>query len=148
MTDADTPDLLPPPREDEVLAAIDAGDFAAAERWPRQYAELTDIFADELVGGPLRLPEARARLVAQALMARAAREYQGTRQLYVPKGDALERAIRDTKIWAEHDGTVDGPTGIDALAVRYRMTAVRIWQILREQRQLHLRRIQPDLFGL
>ena len=141
------PDLLPPLREGELLAAIEAGAFADPGRWPRQFAELTNIFADELGRGAAGLDDALARRVAQALMARVARDYQGSRQLYIPKGDALERTIRDAEIWAAHDGTVEGPGGIDALAARHRMTAVRIWQILREQRRLHLKRIRPDLFG-
>jgi Mor family transcriptional regulator len=123
-----------------------ACDLAAnAERWPRQMAEITDLIADEL--GKCEPPQepAAARRLAGRLMARLAREFGGS-SLYLPKADALERTLRDARLWAEYDGTVDGPHGVRELARREDMTMIHVYRILAVQRGLHRRAVQRDLF--
>ena len=119
---------------------------ADPQRWPRQLAELTDYLADELARVHPDLGAAPARALAGRLMARIAREYGGG-TLYIPKGDAVERALRDARLWADYDGTLAGPRGIEALARREGLTAVHVYRILAAQRDLRYRQQQPDLFG-
>lgn len=115
-------------------------------RWPVQLAELTDLIADALVVGG-GVPAHEARRQGAHVVTRVCREYGGT-SLYIPKSDAIERALRDLALWAEHDGTVDGARGITALARRHRLTEQRVWQIISAERERHWRRVQPELPGL
>lgn len=115
-----------------------------ADRWPRQLAALTDSCLAALTQTLPDLEPARARQAAVALIERITGEYGGT-QWYVPKTDALDRARRNLALWAEHDGTVDGPRGIRALARRHALTEVAVWGILREQRRLHIQRNKLSL---
>jgi Mor family transcriptional regulator len=109
--------------------------IATPERWPRQLADLTDLVADEISAAQVTDPGATRRL-ACSIVTRICREYGGG-SLYVPKTDAIERALRNLEIWAAHDGTTEGPRGIRALAKRYGMSANAIWDILRQERALH-----------
>lgn len=114
-------------------------------RWPRQMAEITDILADELTRTDSQMESVAARRMACRLMARIAREFGGG-GLYIPKTDALERTLRDERLWAEYDGTVDGPHGIHALARREGLTAIHTYRIIAAQRALHRASTQLDLF--
>lgn len=115
-----------------------------AGRVPALMADWTDILADELVKGNGTTDPQAARRLAMRLVARVCREYGGT-YTYIPKGDALDRAIRDAQIWADYDGTANGPRGVAALARRENVSAVHIYRILEQQRTLHRRKIQPEL---
>jgi len=140
---SEQPDLLGEP--DQQLLAGAATLAADPERWPRQMAEITDLLVDELMRAPSRLPPADARRLGGRLMARIATEFGGG-YFYLPKADALERMLRDARLWAEFDGTVDGPRGVRVLARREGLTTIHVYRILATQRQLHLRRVQGDLF--
>ncbi|WP_052315056.1 Mor transcription activator family protein [Thiocystis violascens] len=142
MTDDDLfPDLL----RDLPAAALDtlADDPA---RWPAVLAGLSDYVLDELLTGLPATAPALARRLAYRVVARIMREHGGT-QLYIPKGDAVLRALRDLEIWSRYDGTVDGPGGLNALARRHGLSAARVRVALRRQRDLHRARVQPDLFA-
>jgi len=121
--------------------ADDLARVSGQERWPRQLSEMTDLVADAIRGG-VDLDPAAVRMVACLVVTRLCTEYGGS-AFYVPKSDAIHRAIRDLEIWAAHDGTVDGANGIRALARRYAMSANAIWDILRAQRALHRAFQQP-----
>jgi Mor family transcriptional regulator len=115
----------------EALARI-----ATHDRWPRQLADLTDLVTDEIKAAEILDDPGATRRLACAIVTRICREYGGG-SLYVPKTDAIERALRNLEIWAAHDGTTEGPRGIRALAKRYGMSANAIWDILRQERALH-----------
>lgn len=144
-----------PPETLELFPGVDmqllegAATLAAdPERWPRQMAEITDLLEDELAKpeSALKLDHAAARRLAGRLMARLAREFGGS-SLYLPKADALERTLRDARLWAEFDGTVDGPGGVETLARREGLTTIHVYRILAVQRGLHRRSVQGDLFA-
>lgn len=132
------------PDLDDYLAGA-ASLAADPARWPRELVEITDYLADELGHARPELDPTAARVLAGRLMARIAREYGGT-TLYLPKGLALERTLRDLRIWAEYDGTVAGPHGIEAIARREGISTIYVYRILAAQRDLHRRRRQADLF--
>jgi Mor family transcriptional regulator len=108
-------------------------------------AELTDLLVDELQHAGAEPDPAAARRLAGRLMARIAREFGGG-SMYLPKADALERTLRDARLWAEFDGTVDGPGGVAVLARREGLTTIHVYRILAVQRGLHRRSVQADLF--
>lgn len=116
------------------LPAAAEGISADTERWPAQMAELADFAADELLR--CGLDRSTARRYGCRVAARLCQEFGGARY-YWPRADALARAVRDMQIWAEHDGTRDGPNGISAIARRYKLTDNQIWAILRAQRLMH-----------
>jgi Mor family transcriptional regulator len=99
-------------------------------------AEITDFLVDELARGPEAMPAPTARRIGGRQMARIAREFGGG-YFYVPKADALERALRDLRLWTDFDGTVTGAQGINALARREGLTAVRVRDILKAQEEIH-----------
>lgn len=107
-----------------------------AGRWPKQFAEMTDIITDELAEVFPSLEPDEIRRAGVRCIYRFAREFGGS-NAYMPKLDVLERTLRDLKIWSEHDGTADGPNGIYALSKRYSLSSQAIWAILRKQRALH-----------
>lgn len=113
-------------------------------RWPTQLAEMTEIIQDELARALPELPDEVIRRAACRQICRFIGEYGGTRP-YIPKDDAIRRALRDLSIWGEHDGTVDGPHGIRALGRKHNLSEVAVWSVLREQRKLHVKRVQADL---
>lgn len=124
-------DSLPAP----CLCPADAQALAdGAAVWPERLGDLLDLCLDEITSSNLVQAPADRRLLAVLLVARLSAEYGGSRE-YWPKADSISRALRDARIWAEHDGTTDGRNGIKALARRYRLTDTQIWAILRAQRQ-------------
>ena len=141
-TDSDTLELFEEPDQD----LLDGAASLAADpgRWPRQMAELTDLMCDEIERAGQVAPR-EARRLAGRLMARIAVEFGGS-ALYLPKADALDRILRDARIWADFDGTVDGPHGVKVLARREGITTIHCYRILAVQRGLHRRSVQRDLF--
>lgn len=119
---------------------------ADPQRCPRQMAEITDLLADELAKSRPELGPEQARALAGRQMARLAREFGGG-NFYLPKGDALERALRDLRLWSDFDGTIAGPGGVETLARREGLTTIHVYRILAVQRDLHRARVQGDLFG-
>lgn len=61
---------------------------------------------------------------------------------YLPKGDDVRRSVRDAEIWSSFDGH-----NVAELAARYRVSVVRIYQVLAVQRQIARRQRQGDLFA-
>ena len=107
-------------------------------KWPKALANLVDVVeaAHRRAGDDKDLARDRAFITVRALS-----RYAGGRQLYMPKGDVLERALRDREIWERHRGN-----NVDDLAEAYGLTVVQVYSILAEQRALHRQRMQPSLF--
>lgn len=112
-------------------------------RWPTQLAEMTEIIQDELARALPDLPDEVIRRAACRQICRFIGEYGGTRP-YIPKDDAIRRALRDLSIWSEHDGTVDGEHGIRALGAKHGLSEVAVWAVLRQQRKLHRQPLPGD----
>lgn len=126
-------------RPDDLMDAIDAGEItldgdcdaeSGPGRWRGKAIEVVDILADELARGPLAASDANLRLEAVRLVARLAHHF-GPTNLYLFSPRHLERELRDLRIRAEHDGTVDGLRGIDALSRQYCLSPAQIYAILR-----------------
>lgn len=66
---------------------------------------------------------------------------------YIPRGQVVKRAIRDTRMYADWCGTpsVQGMAPPE-LARKYHMAVQTCYEIIARQRALH-RRMEPDLFG-
>lgn len=115
---------------------------AEPERWSVRMAEMIDLVLDEVHASALLPLPQEQRTLAVRVVTRLCQEYGGGQE-YWPKPDRIARALRDARIWAEHDGTTEGPRGVYALAKRHKVSAVQVWAILRAQRDLHRRRPRP-----
>ena len=110
----------------------------ARGKWPKDLVALCDIYAQELAS--LGIEEQQARKISlRLLMAQA--NYGGGRVFYLPKGDAIRRAVRDHNIWTEFNGR-----NHQELARQHNLTVPRVYNILAEQKALHVSRNQPQLF--
>lgn len=68
-------------------------------------------------------------------------QHLGGVQLYLPKGDGIKQLLRDITIYQQFTGT-----NVKALAHQYDLTEVRIYQIIKQQRSLHIAKVQRQLF--
>ena len=116
------------PEPDLLLLAAEEG------RLPPLIGELVDLAAAELAAGDAPYEPYQARRTAMRIVARLCREHGGTSP-YLPKGNAMDRALRVAAIWADYDGTVTGPCGIRALAMREGLSEVHVYRVLDAQRE-------------
>lgn len=116
----------------EVLARLQVD---APGAWEGTLAEMLDIVTAAL--DRRGIVDARARAAEIVIDLGGA---MGGR--YLPKGDDVRRAVRDAQIWRDYNGR-----NVTDLAVRYRLTVVRVYQVLAAQRQITRGQRQGDLFG-
>lgn len=67
--------------------------------------------------------------------------YFGGRDMYIPNGESLKKALRDIKIWNEFKGN-----NLEQLSREYGLTERRISEIIAEQRAVLVARKQRRLF--
>lgn len=127
------------PIPDDVLDHLD--DPQVKERWPRDLAAMLDVLESEL-GRQVHDETQARRLAAVAITALA--EYHGGRMFYLPKGKGLALAIRDKQMWDSYRCNRDD---VQRLAAVHGLTEQQVYTILRRQRAIHRRRIQPDLLS-
>jgi Mor family transcriptional regulator len=125
-------DPLPP----DVLEHLDDPDVRA--RWPRDLVNQYDVVLSAI---KTELDEPSARRVALRII-ESLSNYHGGRQYYLPRGDKLRAALRDKQIWDNFDGK---PETVNSLCKEYDLTPQMIYTILRQQRALHRKRMQPEL---
>lgn len=126
-------DLDPEAAAAQAEALADATDRG---RWPLRLLELTDI-CEAVIH---RHPGAVQRELAERLVMEIA-NYLGGRPVYLPRGDALKRALRDRRIWRD-----SGKVSPDDLATREGLCMQQVYKIIGEMRALEKRRRQPGLF--
>ncbi|MGK4302795.1 Mor transcription activator family protein [Shewanella xiamenensis] len=67
--------------------------------------------------------------------------YFGGRDVYIPNGESLKKALRDINIWHEFKGN-----NLEQLSRKYGLTERRISEIVAEQRAAYVARKQRQLF--
>ena len=107
-------------------------------KWPANLAAMVDVLHATLRE---RGHDDDAALDDAEHCAIAIAEYQGGRNYYLPTGERLKGFVRDRAIYLASNGRNKAE-----LALRYDLTERRVEQIVAEQRAIHLRRIQPQLF--
>lgn len=124
---------------DTLLANIDTLE-SDPKLWPKTLHDLMCVMEAQI---KRRHPEHAMHAYAMARSnVLAIAHYLGGRQLYLPRDDRLQRALRDHQIYQEYKGRVNH----DALAAQYGLTTIQIYNIVANQRKLHTARIQPQLF--
>ena len=107
--------------------------------WPRSLADMLSVIQHQLMRSQSLTKDA-AYPVARDIMASLA-HYMGGRQLYFPRDDRLQRALRDIRIYQTFDGR-----NHQALADHYGLTTMQIYNIVAQQKKLHISRVQNSLF--
>ncbi|MDH5785349.1 MAG: hypothetical protein OEZ16_07040 [Chromatiales bacterium] len=108
-------------------------------RWPKLLADMIDVLAEHF--------QRRRKMSAEEASAEATQvitviaHYFGGRLTYLPKDEKLRLALRDNQIWLEFNGR-----NVPALAQKYDLTEVQVYNIIREQRGMHVARVQGDMF--
>lgn len=70
-------------------------------------------------------------------------ETMGGAVVYIPRGEALRKAMRNAEIFREWREQATRP---DELARKFNLASQTVYDIIARQRELH-RRAEPDLFG-
>lgn len=126
---------------DELLEHIDeAADDPRA--WPASLAELVDVLADDHVERGKSEDEAFAEARRSVTLIA---HYRGGRMFYLPRNDKLRIALRDAHVWRLFTDRGQRLTITD-LAVRFNLTDQQVYNIIREQKRLTIKRRQRDLF--
>lgn len=114
------------------------GDPEILRKWPQGLSDMLTVIntAHRRAGDDETTARERAFRAVRALA-----QFAGGRSLYVPKGEALDRALRDRAIWDAFDGA-----NITELAAKHGLAEPHIYAILSEQRKLARARVQSDLF--
>jgi Mor family transcriptional regulator len=110
----------------------------ARKKWPELLVQLLDCARATALR--MGLAEEQAEQFAYELIRDQANQIGGM-QIYIPKGEVLDRAIRDREIYQQA-----GRTSPEELAQRYKLSMKQIWEIQRTQRQLHIKQTQGSLF--
>ncbi|SDI84014.1 Transcriptional regulator, Middle operon regulator (Mor) family [Pseudomonas flavescens] len=125
---------------DPIKVLANMADPAILHRWEGTLKEMVEIAEAELRTKMPDLPQVPelARAVVFAIC-----DTMGGSVIYLPRGDALKKAVRDASIfrdWREHN------IQPMELVRKYRLASPTIYDIIARQRALH-RRNEPDLFG-
>lgn len=107
-------------------------------KWPKRLLELTDLAESLLTRHASR--NLGPRETAELVVAEIA-NYLGGRPVYLPRGEALKRALRDRRIWRD-SGHIDP----DTLSDREGVCVQQIYKIIGEMRSLERKRRQGALF--
>ncbi|WP_417345738.1 Mor transcription activator family protein [Ferrimonas sp.] len=105
-------------------------------RWPSILQSLSELFRVTLEERKI----ANAERLAEALVT-ALGTYMGGRDLYIPTGTHLKKALTHIAIWRAYKGN-----NIAQLAAQYGLTERRVAQIVQNQRQAEMARRQKQLF--
>lgn len=111
----------------------------AKRKWPKDLVALLDIYQAALMR--LGYTVEQSSRIAHALISELA-VYCGGRYIYLPKGDALEKAIRDVRLFTDWRDNQHTP---DMLVRKYKISLQHVYRIIDEQRKYHINKIQPQL---
>ncbi|TEW31412.1 transcriptional regulator [Histophilus somni] len=112
-------------------------DIEIKNRWPTTLANIIDVMRTELVRQGLAQDSANKQ--ASKLVGVIA-HYFGGQSIYLPTGDKLKEALRNTAIYQDFTGN-----NVPELVRKYQLSESHIYAIIREQRALYRRRNQPEL---
>lgn len=131
----DQRDLLGMPDGEDALELIEGGSYDLPEtQWEGLLVALVAVV--ESAFRRMGVEESQAtRLAIAAVLAQG--DYAGGRQIYIPRGIRLRNALRDAEIYR-----LARRGNITELAQKHGLTEVSVYRIIREQRELHLSKVQ------
>lgn len=105
-------------------------------QWPELLKYLADIIQAEL---DQHSPQAQNDQLSHQLVSAIASKLGGG-QFYLPKGDALKRALRDAEIYR-----LSSKVPTEELARKYNLSMKQVWEIAAKQQAKHIQNVQPTL---
>ncbi len=131
-------DLLGMPEGREALDLVERGvEDLPADRWPPVLAAMVAVLDSTYRRLGLDVDQA-ARLATSGVLAQA--EYMGGRMFYLPRGERLRTALRDAEIFHRANGR-----NIQLLATEFGITDIQVYRICKQQKKLHLAKVQGRL---
>lgn len=124
--------------QDSILKHLSDATPEQKNHWPLALVELIDVLKFSRIKSGENKTEAEKQSIELALDISG---HFGGSQFYLPKPNHLEKFVRDIKLFGEFNGN-----NIKELARKYSLTEVQVYSIIREQRQLHINKVQPDIF--
>lgn len=136
---ADQRDLLGMPEGEEARKLLEQGAADLPEEtWAPTLVHLVQVTEAKLRREGIAREQAPA--LARGVVLELA-SYFGARRIYLPAGARLKTALRDIEIYRRARRG-----NIQALADEFELTDIQVYRIIRQQRALHLRKIQGRLF--
>ncbi|GAA4650823.1 Mor transcription activator family protein [Kistimonas scapharcae] len=120
-----------------LLQHLDDDLIEERRHWPRDLVEMSDFLRAQL--NQEGESDERTLLLADKLLVALAFR-SGGRGFYLPKADRVKRALRDKQLYEAFNGR-----NIYELVRRFDLSEVKVYQVIKEQRALHMGRIQPSL---
>ena len=133
------PALIPEPSLDELESLAQRSmDDVPADKWARNLVEFVEHIERAFERDGMTGEDAfrRASLAVAAIAFS-----RGGKQFYLPIGVSLAAALRDAEIYRRANRS-----NIEPLAAEFELTVSQIYRIVREQRALHIRKVQGQLF--
>lgn len=131
-----------PPREDLETADLPGVQAQVDPLRTQRGRELRDVTLGILLTNPNALVSRPCHL-ATAIAARVESEWSRS-QIYIPKASAVDRAIRDARIWADFNGFAS----IDQVIAKHDVCQTVIYDVFRRLQKDKDAREQPLLPGL
>ncbi|NOI14817.1 Mor transcription activator family protein [Vibrio hepatarius] len=105
-----------------------------AERWPEAVRQMYDVFKAEL-------KKAGAdESIAINLISATCQNFGGM-QFYLGRGTALERHLRNLRIWHDFNGN-----NVPELIKKYDVSYSQVYRLIAKMRSREVKKRQPDLF--
>lgn len=133
-------DLLGMPEDADPREIIEGGDLGDVpeHKWAPLLADLLRVV--EAYCKRRKMPDDQAWAVASELVVEIS-NYLGGRFTYLPRGDTLKTALLHADLWRRWKGN-----NLRELSDQSGYSEPHLYRILREQRRLHVRKLQGQLF--
>lgn len=133
-------DLVGMPEGQEARDLIERGaEDLPEDRWAPMLASMVAVLTTTYRRLGLE-DEKAAKLAIAGVLAQA--EYVGGRMFYLPRGERLRLALRDAEIFHRARSG-----NIQALAAEFGVTDIQVYRICRQQKKLHMAKVQGRLFS-
>jgi len=132
-------DMMPAPSEEDLTGLIGRDlDNVPEDRWAQTLTDMVRVIEARYRRQGRSEDEAFA-LARDGVMELA--EYFGARMWYLPRGDRLRIALRDAEIYR-----LARRGNVRELADEHDLSEPQVYRIIRQQKRLHLSKIQGRLF--
>lgn len=121
----------------KAIMEAESGDAKDTSKWAKTLVEYVQVLERLYVRQGKTEAEA-FKLASESVLELA--EYRGGRVEYLPRGDAIRTALRHAEIYRRCNGR-----NHQELAEEFEVSVIQVYRIYRQQRALHIKKIQPSL---